>query len=518
MKYEADRFFLRSRRFFSFNSSSLRARMTVSYVTVTLGSVFTFVLLVVLVSGVLSAISPATGDRAFPAAMRQQAQTYALDAAVQAQGVALDPQTNFIPGQAHTLALPGQDTPDYQDYHVFAPYISTASPDPTAASLALLIAPDGRLVASSYPSHYPAGMSVSTLLPEQMRAIDQALAGQTSTGMEHLSSVTLRYTTEPVWSKDRRPIGAIFLQAPEPERGSILSAFGSLLLDFTNLVLLLLVTPIGVFFGWITTRGLVRRIQRLVVATTQFSGGDYTQRVESRQQDEIGQLERQFNQMAEQLMENISRRQHLAEQNARLAERSRISRELHDVISQDLFSLSMLAGGLQSAVPTDSPFQRQINTLELTTNKMIREMRALLLELRPTSLEHLSLDEALAELAAAYRTRLGISITIDVTNRPLEARIEHALFRITQEALSNAARHAHATVITLALAHCGEAIELCIHDNGRGFNTEDPSLRHGLGLHLLQERVEELHGSLQLESSPGMGTTLKVRVPLEENL
>src|SRR5260370_11726708 len=258
------------------------------------------------------------------------------------------------------------------------------------------------------------------------------------------------------------------------------------------LLLLLLVPPIGVFFGCITTRGLVRRIQRLVVATTQFSGGDYTQRVESRDQDEIGQLERQFNQMAEQLMENISRRQHLAEQNARLAERSRISRELHDVISQDLFSLSMLAGGLQSAVPIDSPFQRQINTLELTTNKMIREMRALLLELRPTSLEHLSLDEALAELAAVYRTRLGISITIDVTNRPLEARIEHALLRITQEALSNAARHAHATLITLAFAPSPDAIRQCIHDNGRGFNTEDPRLPHSIGLPLPPEPLEDL--------------------------
>ena len=132
---------------------------------------------------------------------------------------------------------------------------------------------------------------------------------------------------------------------------------------------------------------------------------------------------------------------------------------------------------------------------------MIREMRALLLELRPTNLEHLCLDEALAELAAAYRSRLGIRIHIVLTSMPLEARIEHALLRIT-----------------LALAPCGEAIELCIHDNGRGFTTKDPGLRHGLGLHLLQERVEELHGYLQLESHPGVGTTLKVRIPLEESL
>ncbi len=471
-----------------------------------------FLILTVLVSGALSVIFSDTGDRTFTAAM-QQAQSYALVAAVQAQGVALDPQTNFIPGHAHTIALPGQEN---QEYRVFAPYIATASSDPTSVSLALLIAPDGRLVASSYPSRYPAGMPVSALLPEQMRAIDQALAGRTSSGAERLSSVSPAYAAVPVESKDHQPIGAIFLQVPRPERDSIFSQLGSV--SLSNIILLVLVTPVGVFFGWITTRGLVRRVQRLVVATTQFAAGDYTQRVISAHRDEIGRLEEQFNHMAEQLVEHISQRQQLAEQNARLAERSRISRELHDVISQDLFSLSMLAGGLQSAVPTDSPFQRQVATLELTTNKMIREMRALLLELRPTSLEHLSLDEALAELAAAYRTRLSISIHIDLTSMPLEARIEHALLRITQEALSNAARHAHATEITLTLAPCGEAVELCIHDNGRGFNTEDPGLRHGLGLHLLQERVEELHGSLQLESSPGVGTALKVRVPLEESL
>jgi signal transduction histidine kinase len=486
--------------------------MTISYVSVTIGSVLSFLILTVLVSGALSVIFSDTGDRTFTAAM-QQAQSYALVAAVQAQGVALDPQTNFIPGHAHTIALPGQEN---QEYRVFAPYIATASSDPTSVSLALLIAPDGRLVASSYPSRYPAGMPVSALLPEQMRAIDQALAGRTSSGAERLSSVSPAYAAVPVESKDHQPIGAIFLQVPRPERGSIFSQLGNV--SLSNIILLVLVTPVGVFFGWITTRGLVRRVQRLVVATTQFAAGDYTQRVISAHRDEIGRLEEQFNHMAEQLVEHISQRQQLAEQNARLAERARISRELHDVISQDLFSLSMLAGGLQSAVPTDSPFQRQIATLELTANKMIREMRALLLELRPTSLEHLSLDEALAELAAAYRTRLSISIHIDLTSMPLEARIEHALLRITQEALSNAARHAHATEITLTLAPCGEAVELCIHDNGRGFNTEDPGLRHGLGLHLLQERVEELHGSLQLESSPGVGTALKVRVPLEESL
>lgn len=282
-----------------------------------------------------------------------------------------------------------------------------------------------------------------------------------------------------------------------------------------TLALLILVTLGGVLFGWITTHDLVDRVQRLVTATTQFAVGDYRRRVESRHQDEIGQLERQFNLMAEQLVEQIAQRQQLAEQNARLAERARISRELHDAISQDLFSLSMLAGGLENAVPTDSPVQHQIRTLELTASKVMREMRALLLELRPTSLEHLGLHEALAEVAAAYRERLGITIHLDLPPMPvLDARIEHALLRITQEALSNAARHAQATDITLALSSSNEAVQLCVRDNGRGFDPEDPVPRHGIGLRSLQERVEELQGSVHLESRTGVGTALTVHIPL----
>src|SRR5712692_8390506 len=341
----------RLRFLFPFSWPGLRAHMTISYMSVTLGSVLSFTILAVLASGALSALFSDIGDRAFIAAMQQQAQTYALAAAVQAQGVALDPTTSFMPGHIHSIASPGQKNPDYS---VFAPYISTASPDPTSISLALLFAPGGRLVASSYPSRYSAGMPVSALWPEQMRAIDQALAGQASTGTEHYSSVQLGYAAEPVWSKEHQPIGAIFLQVPSPARGNILSLLMSSLLSFDFLRLLLLVTPVGIFFGWITTRSLVRRVQQLVTATTQFADGDYTQRVDSGYADEIGQLERQFNQMAEQLVENISRRQQLAEQNARLEERSRISRELHDAISQDLFSLRMLADGLQEATRAGS--------------------------------------------------------------------------------------------------------------------------------------------------------------------
>ena len=283
-----------------------------------------------------------------------------------------------------------------------------------------------------------------------------------------------------------------------------------------TLILLIVLAPLGGIFGFISTRGLVRRLKSLASATTLVADGDYQQRLPVASKDEVGQLEQQFNRMAEQLGESITRQKELAEENARLAERSRISRELHDAISQDLFSLSLLAGGLQSALPSDSPLQRQAGILEQTTNNTIREMRALLLELRPTRLEQLSLVAALEELAEAYSTRLGIQVKTELTHTQLEARREHTLLRIVQESLANAARHANATKITITLTLEEKHARLSLRDNGKGFQTNDESLRHGLGLLMMQERVQELQGSFKLESAPDQGTALEILLPLEE--
>ena len=495
--------------------ASLRARMTLSYVFVTVGTVFTFLLLIALVSGALSAIFPTSnalsGD--FFTAVQRQAGAYAMIAGLRAHGETLDPRSNFVPGQAYTIAVAYLDNTGPV---VAAPYVATTGTDPTSVAIALLIAPDGHLVASSYPARYPAGMVISALTSAQTRPIDRALAGQASTGTEQRAAVTLAYSAEPVWSADHHPIGAIFLQVPAPPSDTIISRLLSVLSQV--MLLLLDVIPIGVLFGWIATRGLVERVQRLVVATGKFADGDYSQRVVSGHHDEIGQLERQFNTMAEQLVENVARRQQLAEQNARLEERSRIMRELHDAVSQDLFSLRMLADGMQEATRTGSSsadLRPQIAQLEQTAGSMTREMRALLLELRPTDLENLSLEGALRKLVQAYSARLGITITTDVRPVALSAKPEHTLLRIAQEALANAARHSGASLIALSLVSEGDRVTLTITDNGEGFALHDGLGGYGLGLHIMRERVEELHGTIEVTSAPGQGTTIVANLPQE---
>src|SRR6185437_193367 len=106
--------------------------------------------------------------------------------------------------------------------------------------------------------------------------------------------------------------------------------------------------------GFFATRRPVKRLQHLVSATKQFAEGNYARRVEVSRRDEIGQLEQHFNQMAEQLAESMAQRQTLAEQNARLAERSRLARDLHDSVKQHLFAVSMQVGAALAQVEQGS--------------------------------------------------------------------------------------------------------------------------------------------------------------------
>jgi signal transduction histidine kinase len=141
----------------------------------------------------------------------------------------------------------------------------------------------------------------------------------------------------------------------------------------------------------------------------------------------------------------------------------------------------------------------------------IQEMRALLLELRPTALEEKGLVPALADLCEAYEVRVGVQVRRELEPMPLGPAVEQAMFRIAQEGLSNAVRHSEADRIELLLRRSGEEAELTVADNGRGFDREAST--HGLGLRLMAERVRELGGSLAIDSGGGRGTRLRVLLP-----
>ncbi|MBF9132172.1 HAMP domain-containing protein [Plantactinospora sp. S1510] len=323
-----------------------------------------------------------------------------------------------------------------------------------------------------------------------------------------------------LWDPDPKPDGA---SKPTDGAGGILNgearrseedavpAIDSLVLP--GVVILVLLLPVGALFGLFSTGRLIRRIRRLAGATSAMAGGDLDARLPVSGGDEVGRLEQAFNTMAERLDAARRAERKAAGSEARRAERTRIARELHDSISQDLFSARLLAGGLRKALRTSSGLGPQAESLERSLERTMREMRAMLLELRPIALEDAGLAEALAELCRAYGVRLGIAIASRIDPPPLDPPVEHAVLRVVQEALGNAVRHGEPGTVELRVAGAGGQVTVTVHDDGRGFDPGASAGRHGMGLAMMRERVGELGGTLEVASAPGRGTTVRVLLP-----
>jgi signal transduction histidine kinase len=143
----------------------------------------------------------------------------------------------------------------------------------------------------------------------------------------------------------------------------------------------------------------------------------------------------------------------------------------------------------------------------------MHEMQALLLELRPVALADAGLIAALQELCHAYHDRLGVTVDADLEPVELAPGAEHAALRVVQEALANAVKHAQPTRIALRLHHQDGQVAVTVVDDGGGFEVARAGERHGLGVGLMRERVAELGGTFQLNSTPGQGTSIRVLPP-----
>jgi signal transduction histidine kinase len=276
--------------------------------------------------------------------------------------------------------------------------------------------------------------------------------------------------------------------------------------------------PAGIAFGLVSTRRLIRRLRRLAVSTLEVADGGFEPRIAVSGSDEVSQLEANFNRMAGRLQASLDASRQLAEANARHQERSRIARELHDSISQELFSLSVLAGGLRRALPPGSQVLPQVETMERTAGDTMREMQSLLLALHPVALEELGLVSAIESICAAYRERLGAAVRCELESVALPPALDHAILRVCQEALANAVRHAGASAITVRLRAGPEHVTLEVADDGQGFDAACPS-GSGLGLRAMRDRVAEQGGRLTIDSdpaTPGAGTAVRAVFPLGE--
>jgi two-component system nitrate/nitrite sensor histidine kinase NarX len=194
-----------------------------------------------------------------------------------------------------------------------------------------------------------------------------------------------------------------------------------------------------------------------------------------------------------------------------LEERQRLARNLHDAVNQSLFSAGLIAEVLPRLWEKDhEEGRRSLEDLRRLTQGAMAEMRALLAELRPSTLADAELGDLLRLLGNAFTGRTNIPITVSVVGQgTLPAEVQVAIYRICQEALNNVAKHAGASKLEIVLKHENNAVELSIHDNGRGFDPERTTSGH-YGLSMMYERAEAVGAHLSITSQPGYGTKLTI--------
>ncbi len=200
---------------------------------------------------------------------------------------------------------------------------------------------------------------------------------------------------------------------------------------------------------------------------------------------------------------------------AREEERLRIARGMHDELGQLLTALHLELAALAQAVSGPGPEQRIAAMRGLIDESMVA-VRRISDDLRPLMLDDLGLNAAVESLARSSAGRMGIEVTVqlDESDPPIRPGVATALFRIVQEALTNVARHAHATDVSISLRVEDPDVVLKVEDNGIGLPTDALSHAHSWGLQGLHERVSLCGGSLVLDNAPGSGARITVRLPI----
>ncbi|KUN81142.1 hypothetical protein AQJ66_24585 [Streptomyces bungoensis] len=210
-----------------------------------------------------------------------------------------------------------------------------------------------------------------------------------------------------------------------------------------------------------------------------------------------------------------------SERAASLEERARLARELHDSVSQALFSMTLHARAadknlarLEAGEPADALLPKvhaDVGALRELTATALAEMRALIFELRPDAVAEQGLVAALSHQAAALGRRSGVPVTVTGPQERLrvDARTEEHAYRIALEAVNNALKHAAASHVRVAVTDLGDAVDLVVTDDGQGF---DPTAAYDghLGLRTMRERACSIGAALDLHTAPGLGTTVRL--------
>ncbi|HEU5373847.1 MAG TPA: HAMP domain-containing sensor histidine kinase [Ktedonobacteraceae bacterium] len=290
-------------------------------------------------------------------------------------------------------------------------------------------------------------------------------------------------------------------------------------------------TVLSLLINILLLRASFRPLFSLLATIRAISAGKTQARAPNLPADtEIGELALAFNSMLDRL-EETRREQAILILQAQEEERRRVALELHDESSQNLTALlvhtEILQQSLQSLPATSLTAEAReqlctgLQQLTRLSQRTLESIRTLALQLRPGVLDDLGLYAALRWLAEDCRERLHMSVDLSLQTLPgrasgqqYPALYETTLFRVAQESLTNVARHAQATHVSITLTQDEQCIYLRIRDNGQGYETTQR--RSGLGISGMQERVSLLNGTFSLTSEAGQGTIVEATLPLLE--
>jgi signal transduction histidine kinase len=237
---------------------------------------------------------------------------------------------------------------------------------------------------------------------------------------------------------------------------------------------------------------------------------------------------RGFTEDDERLIEMLAAHAAIAIENARLyergreltfvEERNRLARDLHDAVVQKLFGVVLAAQSATTLFDRDADAARaQVQRLQELAQDAIQELRSLIFQLRPAAVESDGLAAALAKHVHVLGRVYAQQIDLDVAGEPrLRPGIDDEVFRVAQEALQNALKHASAERLEVRLEEDSRRLALSVRDDGVGFDPDATDHRaRRLGLTSMEERARALDGTLAIDSTPGAGTTIRLEVPLD---
>ncbi len=369
----------------------------------------------------------------------------------------------------------------------------------------------GQVLASLGSHSPPVNTSIQSQLSPQSRTNLQAVLHDSkgTTGKVNQDADGVLVVEAPIVSKAGNLQGVLILKTAKPDILQLLRDFLQLII-ITGIIVTIIAAISGTVFGYLTARGITRRLKRLSSAADRWGNGDFSAFTHDTSQDELGQMSHQLNNMAKQLQNLLHTQQELAT----LEERNRLARDLHDSVKQQIFAVVMQIGATKILLKRDvNAAEVRLNEAEKLVKQAQQELTSLIRELRPAALEGKGLVTALRELTTdwAQQTDIVANLRVEGT-QTLSLTVEEAIFRIAQEALSNVARHSKTTLAQMLLTTTDDTVTLSVIDNGQGFDTTRQG-SPGVGLLSMRERMKALGGDIQIESTPGKGTCIVAHCP-----